>query len=79
MVKIRLSRQGSKKNLQYKVVVMDSNKKRDGAYLDILGYYYPHAKLPTDKLKVDREMVQKWVSKGAQPSKTFQKMLLASH
>jgi len=48
-VTIRLSRQGAKKNPQYLVVAVDSAKKRDGAYLENLGHYYPMMKESKDK------------------------------
>ena len=74
-VTIRLSRQGAKKNPQYLVVAVDSTKKRDGAYLEKLGHYYPKAKLTADKLKVDHELVKAWQAKGAQVTKTVGQLL----
>ena len=69
-VSIRLSRQGAKKNPQYLVVAVDSAKKRDGAYLENLGHYYPKAKEAKDKMKVNLQALQAWVTKGAQMSQT---------
>ena len=74
-VTIRLSRQGAKKNPQYLVVAVDSTKKRDGAYLENLGHYYPKAKNPQDKIKVNVEAVRAWQAKGAQVSQTVGQLL----
>lgn len=64
-VKIRLSRIGKKQEPFYRVVVMDSRKKRDGAYLQDLGTYdVLNGKLVT----FDETGYENWLSKGAQPS-----------
>ncbi len=69
-VTIRLSRQGAKKNPQYLIVAVDSAKKRDGAYLENLGHYYPKAKTAAEKIKVNHEALKAWQAKGAQFSQT---------
>lgn len=74
-VAVRLSRQGAKKNPQYLIVAVDSTKKRDGAYLQKLGYYYPKAKNAKDKIQVNREAVQSWKAKGAKLSQTVEQLL----
>lgn len=74
-VTIRLSRQGAKKEPQYLIIAVDSAKKRDGAYLAKLGHYYPKAKDPKDKIKVNLESVNKWRAKGAQVSETVGQLL----
>ena len=74
-VTIRLSRQGAKKNPQYLIVAVDSEKKRDGAYLDRLGHYFPKAKEPKDKIQVNLEAVQAWRAKGAQFSQTVGQLI----
>ena len=74
-VTIRLSRQGAKKNPQYLIIAVDSAKKRDGAYLENLGHYYPKAKEPKDKIKVNEVAVQAWRAKGAQVSQTVGQLL----
>lgn len=74
-VTIRLSRQGAKKNPQYLVVAVDRDKKRDGAYLENLGHYYPKAKDPKDKLKVNLEAVKAWQNRGAQVTQTVGQLL----
>ncbi|MBY0470603.1 30S ribosomal protein S16 [bacterium] len=74
-VKIRLSRQGAKKHPQYMVVAVDSNKKRDGEYLQKLGHYFPKAKDSKEKLKVNVEAIQAWQAKGAQLTQTVGQLL----
>jgi small subunit ribosomal protein S16 len=69
-VTIRLSRQGAKKQPTYLVVAVDSEKKRDGAYLAKLGQYFPKAQKVEDKLKVDIEALKAWQAKGATLSQT---------
>ena len=56
MLCIRLARTGAKKKPQYRVVVIEKEKARNGRFLEILGHYNPTVK-PID-LKVDRERVQ---------------------
>ncbi|OFZ52407.1 MAG: 30S ribosomal protein S16 [Bdellovibrionales bacterium RIFOXYC1_FULL_54_43] len=74
-VTIRLSRQGAKKNPQYLIVAMDSANKRDGAYLENLGHYYPKAKTASEKVKVNLEAVKAWQNKGAQLSQTVGQLI----
>ena len=74
-VTIRLQRQGAKKNPQYLVVALDSAKKRDGAYLENLGHYYPKAKTNAEKVKFNVEAIKAWQAKGAQLSQTVGQLL----
>jgi small subunit ribosomal protein S16 len=74
-VHIRFSRQGAKKHPHYLVVAVDAAKKRDGAFLEKLGYYTPKAKDPKDKLKVNLEAVKAWQAKGATVSETLGQLL----
>ncbi len=72
-VKIRLLRAGTKKRPFYRVVAVDSRKKRDGDVLDWLGQYQPIAS--TNHLNVDEGKIIQWLGKGAQPTDTIQKLL----
>jgi small subunit ribosomal protein S16 len=74
-VTIRLSRQGAKKHPQYLIIAVDSAKKRDGAYLEKLGHYFPKAADPKDKVKVNLEAVNAWRAKGAQVTQTVGQLL----
>lgn len=69
-VKLRLQRFGSNKRPFYRVVASESNKARDGRFLEILGTYDPLV----DKVLVDAEKVQKWLVKGAQPTDTVKSL-----
>ncbi len=72
-VKIRLQRMGRKKKPFYWIVAMDSKCRRDGRYLDKLGYYDPLTKPAT--VKIDKEKVFSWLEKGAVPSDTVFNLL----
>jgi small subunit ribosomal protein S16 len=68
-ITIRLSRTGTKKRPQFRVVVADSRYPRDGRFIEKLGTYNPM--LPKDskeRVQIDFERVKHWLSKGAQPS-----------
>ncbi|AHF97626.1 MAG: 30S ribosomal protein S16 [Desulfurella sp.] len=73
MVVVRLTRLGRKKRAFFRIVAMDSRKKRDGSALDILGYYDP---LKTeDKVKLDLEKYNAWVQKGAIPTPAVENLV----
>lgn len=66
MVKIRLKRLGYKKNPTYRIVVIDSRSKREGAPIEELGFYNPKTK----EMKLNKESALNWVNKGAQATET---------
>jgi len=68
MVSIRLSRAGAKKRPFYHLVVTDSRNKRDGRYIERLGFFNPVGKESGENLRIDLERVDYWLSHGAQPS-----------
>ena len=68
MVSIRLNRQGSKNRPYYKIVVVDSHKRRDGAFIDQVGTYDPMVE--GVNYKIELEKVDKWLKPGAQASET---------
>ncbi len=68
MVKIRLTRGGAKKRPFYHVVVTDQRNKRDGRYLERLGFFNPIAKGAEAGLRIDTARVDHWVKQGAQLS-----------
>jgi small subunit ribosomal protein S16 len=70
MVTIRLSRGGAKKAPFYHIVVTDSRNRRDGRYIERLGFYNPVAQGTVEKLRLNLERVDHWISKGAQTSDT---------
>ena len=68
MVKLRLRRKGRKGYPVYDVVAVDSRRKRDGAYIERLGYYDPNTSPNTVKLDDNRAIY--WLNQGAQPTLT---------
>ncbi len=75
MVVIRLSRGGSKKNPFYNVVVADSRNRRDGRFIERVGFYNPSAKVATESLRIDEARVSHWKSNGAQLSDTVTRLV----
>jgi small subunit ribosomal protein S16 len=73
-VKIRMTRMGTKKKPYYRIVVMDSRKKRDGAYIENLGVYQPLEE-EENETKLNEERIRDWLSKGARPSHTVKVLL----
>lgn len=71
MVKLRLRRTGRKKCPSYQIVAIDSRKKRDGSYLEKIGYYYPL----DEKSTVDTAKACKWLKVGAQPTDVVRSIL----
>ena len=74
MVKIRLMRVGAKKNPHYRVVVVDTRKKRSSNYIELLGHYDPRDTTKTP-LDIDTERAAYWLDQGAQPSETAVRLL----
>ncbi len=68
MVTIRLSRGGAKKQPFYHIVATDSRARRDGRYIERLGYYNPVARGAATAAELDLERLDYWVSVGAQMS-----------
>ncbi|ADU92152.1 30S ribosomal protein S16 [Taylorella equigenitalis] len=68
MVVIRLSRGGSKKRPFYNIVVADSRNRRDGRFIERLGFYNPVGNPDIENLRINHERVDYWVSVGAQVS-----------
>ena len=78
-MKIRLARGGSKKRPFYAIVAADSRMPRDGRFIEKLGTYNPMLpKDSEDRVKMDVERIQEWMSKGAQPTDRVSRMLEAA-
>jgi small subunit ribosomal protein S16 len=73
MLAIRMRRVGAKKTPFFRVVVTEHHEARDGAFVEILGHYYPRA--TPAKIELNRERVDYWLSKGARPSDTVRTLL----
>ena len=69
---IRLTRMGRKKQPFYRIAVTDSRKRRDGGWIELIGYYTPMTEPAT--VKVDDERLAYWLSVGAQMSDRIKKI-----
>lgn len=78
MVVIRLTRGGSKKRPFYHLVAADKRRARDSRYIERLGFYNPTARGQEIKLNLDRERIEHWIEKGAQPSDRVKALLKQS-
>lgn len=65
-------RVGRKKNPQYRIVAVDSRRKRDGAYLDLVGSYQP--RLHPAKIEIFEDKALHWLQIGAVPSETVRSL-----
>jgi small subunit ribosomal protein S16 len=74
-VRVRLTRVGSKKNPIWRVVVADQRSPRDGRVIETIGRY--NAQTEPSEIVLDRERLQYWLDRGAQPSHTVKKLMRA--
>lgn len=72
-IKIKLTKIGKKNDPKYRIVIMEERSKRDGAYIDKIGFYDP-VKNP-HILEVDKEKLQSWIKKGATFTEGTRKLL----
>lgn len=72
-VKIRLKRMGTKKRPFYRIVATDSRNRRDGRFIEELGYYDPLTTPPN--IKLDEELIFKWLKNGAIPSTNVEALM----
>jgi small subunit ribosomal protein S16 len=72
-VKIRLKRTGRHKDSHFRVVAVDSRKKRDGRVLEYLGHYHPQDDFPN--ARIDFEKIDKWIETGAQMTDTVRSLV----
>ena len=72
-VRIRLTRLGKKKKPFYRIIVADSECKRDGKFLDIVGTYDPLQ--DPAMIKIDNEKLQEWMGRGALPTTTVKRLI----
>jgi small subunit ribosomal protein S16 len=75
MVVIRLARGGSKKRPFYNIVVANSQNRRDGRFIEKVGFYNPVASGAAEPLRVAADRVSYWVGVGAQLSPTVQRLV----
>ncbi len=75
MVVIRLARGGSKKRPFYNIVVANSQERRDGRFIERVGFYNPVASGAAESLRVAQDRVAYWVGVGAQLSPTVTRLV----
>lgn len=75
MVIVRLARGGSKKRPFYSINVCDSRCRRDGRFIERIGYYNPMAAGQAVSLNVNQERLAYWQSQGAQLSETVARLV----
>ena len=78
MVVIRLSRGGAKKRPFFNVVVANSQNRRDGRYLERVGFYNPMASGGEERLRIAQDRLSHWVGQGAQMSDTVARLVTES-
>lgn len=72
-VKIRLARHGAKKRPFYRIVVANSESKRDGSFLEIVGTYNPL--LDPAEVTLKDERIKHWLAQGATPTDTVRNLI----
>ena len=75
-VRVRLTRVGSRKNPIWRVVVADQRSPRDGRVLETVGRYNPQRQ--PSEIVLDRERIDHWLARGAQPTNTVKKLMRAA-
>jgi small subunit ribosomal protein S16 len=75
MVTIRMSRGGAKKRPFYHIVVTDSRKRRDGGYIERIGFFNPIATGGEERLRIDTDRADFWSSQGARISDRVSRLL----
>lgn len=74
-VRVRLTRVGAKKNAMWRVVVADQRSPRDGRFIEMIGHYNPQT--DPSQIVIDRERLDHWLERGAEPSDTVRKLMRA--
>ena len=73
MLSIRLTRRGAKKKPFYRIIVTEKRSKRDGRFVESVGYYDP-CRNPAN-VKLEYERINYWIERGAQPSETVRSLI----
>ena len=68
MVTIRMARGGAKKRPFYNIVVTDSRNRRDGRFIERVGFFNPTAKGGEERLRIEQDRIDYWLDQGAQTS-----------
>ncbi|MFK7916119.1 MAG: 30S ribosomal protein S16 [Pseudomonadales bacterium] len=75
MLVIRLARHGAKKAPFYHVTVADRAARRDGRFVERVGFFNPVSKGNAESLRLDLDRVDHWIGVGAQPSDSVAKLI----
>lgn len=75
MLKLRLKRNGRKRQPSYRLVIMESTSRRNGRPVDEVGYYNPITK----ESYINQEKIVKWLNYGVQPTQTVFQLLKKSN
>lgn len=75
MVVIRMSRGGSKHRPFFNIVVADSHNRRDGRFIERVGFYNPVANEKQERVRLNTERLNHWVSQGAKVSDAVTKLV----
>ena len=75
MVVIRLARGGSKHRPFFNIVVADKRVRRDGRFIERIGFYNPIAKGGEEGLRIMLDRLTHWISVGAEPSPTVERLV----
>ena len=76
MLSIRMRRTGSKKRPFFRVVVSEARSKKEGDFVEVLGFYNPRSKPAV--VEINKERIEHWIKNGARPSDSV-RTLLARH
>ena len=74
-VRIRLTRTGRKNKPYWRIAVFDARTRRDGRFLENLGTYDPYQKNPDNKINLNQDRFDHWVSNGALPTDALARLL----
>jgi len=72
MLKVKLFQRGKKKQRTYRIVIAEARSKRDGKFVESIGWWNPGS----DKVKIDQKKLKEWQKKGAQLTSGVRKLLL---
>ena len=73
MLSIRMRRTGSKKRPFFRVVVSEARSKKEGEFIEVLGFYNPRTKPAV--VEINKERIAHWIKNGARPSDSVRTLL----
>jgi small subunit ribosomal protein S16 len=78
-VRLRLMRMGKRNRPCYRICVVDRRKRRDGAYIESIGFYDPFIRDRQKSVHLDKERAEYWIGVGAEPTETVGSFLRDAH